>query len=174
MNECEKQLRRVLKSSPTVKFMLDALASNNCDFDSSRISCIEGHNPEEQMGGYNPFLKQVSVYCNQRLSYSVVQELLVHELIHALDHCTTSLSFDNCSQIACTEIRASALSGDCGFINEFLRGNFNLKGGLQKCAKRRAELSLNCLPSCKKDSANIVDSVFEQCFKDTFPFDKLP
>eukprot|EP00959_Pyramimonas_sp_CCMP1952_P061654 1288516-Pyramimonas_sp.AAC.1 len=45
---------------------------------------------------------------------------------------------------------------------------------LQHCAKRRAELSVNMNPHCKGKAKNAVESVFDVCFKDTAPFERLP
>lgn len=80
-------------------------------------------------------------------------------------------------QHACSEVRASNLSGDCHWVNELFRGyGFRFENGHQKCVRRRAELSTAMNPRCKDkdDARKAVDSVFGQCFKDTRPFDDIP
>ncbi len=79
-------------------------------------------------------------------------------------------------QHACSEVRASNLSGDCHWVNEAFRGYFAFKGGHQKCVRRRAELSTAMNPRCgsKGEAKKAVDEVFAQCFKDTRPFDDIP
>jgi|AntAceMinimDraft_1070359.scaffolds.fasta_scaffold81161_1 inner membrane protease ATP23 len=61
---------------------------------------------------------------------------------------------------ACSEVRASNLSQDCHWLNEFTRfpltGIFNFVNGHQKCVRRRAELSVAMNPSCKsKEQAKV-------------------
>ena len=79
-------------------------------------------------------------------------------------------------QHACSEVRASNLSGDCHWVNEMFRGYFGVENGHQKCVRRRAELSTAMNPRCRdRDEAKrVVNEVFEQCFKDTRPFDDIP
>lgn len=46
---------------------------------------------------------------------------LAHELIHAIDLCRTNMDpINNCVQMACTEIRAENLSGECYWFHEML------------------------------------------------------
>ncbi|PSC73865.1 mitochondrial inner membrane protease ATP23 [Micractinium conductrix] len=105
-----------------------------------------------------------------------INHALTHELVHAYDHCRgKNLDWTNCQHHACSEIRAAALSGDCDFKMELLRGNVAVQGQFQKCVRRRAELSVSMNPYCKgTKAAAAVDSVFEGCFADTAPFDRIP
>ena len=79
-------------------------------------------------------------------------------------------------QHACSEVRASNLSGDCHWVNEAFRGYLSFENGHQKCVRRRAELSTAMNPRCKskEEAKAAVDAVFAQCFKDTRPFDDIP
>jgi inner membrane protease ATP23 len=79
-------------------------------------------------------------------------------------------------QHACSEVRASNLSGDCHWVNEAFRGHLSFENGHQKCVRRRAELSTAMNPRCKskEEAKAAVDAVFAQCFKDTRPFDDIP
>lgn len=81
-------------------------------------------------------------------------------------------------QHACSEVRAANLSGDCHWMNELMRGRvlFDLKKHHQKCVRRRAELSVAMNPNCTSDAhaKQVVDEVFERCFKDTAPYDDIP
>ena len=73
------------------------------------------------------------------------------------------------------QIRAASLSGDCSFKQEFLRGNWSIKGQHQVCVKRRAELSVAMNPSCTGPRARAaIDKVYDVCFQDTAPFDRRP
>lgn len=70
-------------------------------------------------------------------------------------------------------------------VNEFFRGNLQLKGQHKTCAKRRAELSVAMSPVCEKRekdgieskeecARNAVEKVLDRCFGDTKPFDDIP
>lgn len=102
--------------------------------------------------------------------------IMVHELIHAIDMCRTNMDpLHNCVQMACTEIRAENLSGECSFWNEALAGRIQSfpKHG-QLCVKRRAALSLKANPNCKDQAHEFVDAAFQRCYEDTYPFDRHP
>jgi inner membrane protease ATP23 len=101
-----------------------------------------------------------------------MQDTMTHELIHAFDDCTANVNWKNPRHVACSEIRAAALSGDCKFTREFARGNLGFIKHFQTCVKRRAILSLE--PHAGKDAARLVESVWEPCFRDTCPFDEIP
>lgn len=57
-------------------------------------------------------------------------------------------SIAGCWRLNGSEIRASNLSGDCKFMQEFMRGNIGIKAQHQKCVKRRATLSVAMNPNC--------------------------
>jgi len=81
--------------------------------------------------------------------------------------------------MACTEIRAENLSGECGAVREMVNGRVKLQSGNFKghggeCVKRRAGLSVMANPNCKERAGEYVDAAFERCFRDTFPFDRHP
>lgn len=46
---------------------------------------------------------------------------------------------------------------------------------LQKCVKERAVKSILCVREIsKQDAEDVVDSVFDACFHDTDPFERIP
>mmetsp|Transcript_19662 Transcript_19662/g.28498 ORF Transcript_19662/g.28498 Transcript_19662/m.28498 type:complete len:90 (+) Transcript_19662:130-399(+) len=82
---------------------------------------------------------------------------------------------NNCIHMACTEIRAENLSGECDWVRELGSGRMKeFAGHGAKCVKRRAVLSLKANPNCKDKAEDYVDAAFERCFKDTYPFDRHP
>jgi inner membrane protease ATP23 len=116
--------------------------------------------------------------CQQHLrNESHAHQSMVHELIHAIDMCRTKMDpLNNCVHMACTEIRAENLSGECDWWKEFMAGRMKdgfVKHG-QQCVKRRAALSLKANPNCRDRAHDYVDAAFERCFRDTFPFDRHP
>ncbi|KAJ3224274.1 Mitochondrial inner membrane protease ATP23 [Clydaea vesicula] len=112
---------------------------------------------------------------NNSKSQYITESTLVHELVHAYDFSTATLNDNNLSQRACSEVRASNLSGDCDFIREFL--NFS-DGFLKKftgqkvnCVRRKASFSLSqCENLDKCETDKIVDSVFNECIANIKPF----
>uniref|UniRef100_A0A7S3DJI5 Mitochondrial inner membrane protease ATP23 n=1 Tax=Palpitomonas bilix TaxID=652834 RepID=A0A7S3DJI5_9EUKA len=120
--------------------------------------------------------RQIVMCENVPLSQGRFNNTLSHELIHAIDDCRAKMNWSDLRQHACSEIRASNLSGECKFWQEVFRGNFGIKKQHQACVKRRAALSVAMNPSCKdKEMAEmVVEEVFPQCFEDTVPFDRVP
>lgn len=105
--------------------------------------------------------------------------ILIHELIHAIDMCRAKMDpLRNCMQLACTEIRAENLSGECNASWEFLRGKLNTSSNLfghgKECAKRRAMDSVRANPNCTERAGLYVDAAMERCYADTFPFERHP
>jgi inner membrane protease ATP23 len=122
---------------------------------------------------------------------------LVHELVHAVDQCRTNLDpLHNCLHVACTEVRAENLSGECSFWTELPRMLHKDKGAAgsngaettpssssssgrfaghgKDCVRRRAVLSVRGNPHCASGADRYVDAVLERCFADVFPFDRHP
>lgn len=122
-------------------------------------------------------LKPEIFLCQQHLrGESHAHESLVHELIHAIDMCRTNMDpLHNCLHLACTEIRAENLSGECNMMREMNRMNLKqLPKHHQTCVKRRAALSLQANPNCAQHASKYIDAAFDACYKDTFPFDRHP
>jgi mitochondrial inner membrane protease ATP23 len=83
--------------------------------------------------------------------------------------------FNNCIHLACTEIRAENLSGECNMMRELTQGRIKtFPGHGQECVKRRAGLSLQANPKCRENKEEYIDAAMERCFADTFPFDRHP
>ncbi len=115
--------------------------------------------------------------CQQNIvSEEHARQSMVHELIHAIDLCRTKMDpINNCIHMACTEIRAENLSGECNAVREAINGRIdNFKGHGAECVKRRAALSVKANPNCAEKAHEYVDAAFEKCFRDTFPFDRHP
>jgi inner membrane protease ATP23 len=104
---------------------------------------------------------------------------VLHELVHAFDDCRAKINWHNCDQIACAEIRASGLSGECRYKIERARGKAGIFSGvtgqMQECVRRRALLSVKNSRYCQgKDCEAIVDKHFTKCFADVEPFVERP
>ena len=61
---------------------------------------------------------QIVLCENNIYSQGHMNDTLTHELIHTLDYCRAELDWKNIDHLACTEIRAASLSGECFFWKE--------------------------------------------------------
>ncbi|XP_063783436.1 mitochondrial inner membrane protease ATP23 homolog isoform X2 [Pseudophryne corroboree] len=105
-----------------------------------------------------------------------MNRVVTHELIHAFDHCRAQVDFlNNVHHLACSEIRAASLSGDCSLTNEILRLNFGVKQHHQTCVRGRAVQSIVAARKFSQETAEkAVDDVFDSCFNDREPFGRIP
>ena len=98
-------------------------------------------------------------------------------MIHAWDHLRFQVQWDdNLRHVACSEIRASTLSGECRFVREFwTRMQWKITQQFQECVRRRATISVAGWPICKDEveAAKAVNEVWDSCFPDTRPFDEV-
>ncbi|ESL09357.1 hypothetical protein TRSC58_02922 [Trypanosoma rangeli SC58] len=99
-----------------------------------------------------------------------VERNLRHELIHAFDDTRGVVEASDCMHQACSEIRATRLSGDCFVGEELKRGRLDpLRSGML-CVKRRAVLAVEKNPICRGFSERAVERVFQRCYSDYEPF----
>ncbi|XP_039219670.1 mitochondrial inner membrane protease ATP23 homolog isoform X1 [Crotalus tigris] len=171
---CQSMLKVAL-DSPQAKLLLDAMKNSGCAVINNRhISC---ENCDKHVGGgFDSSVSQIVLCQNNIHSQSQMNRVVAHELIHAFDHCRAHVDwFNNIKHLACSEIRASNLSGDCSFINEMMRFRFGLKQHQQTCVKMKAVRSMLAVRNITKEMAEkAVDEVFESCFNDHEPFDRVP
>jgi len=174
---CLRRLELATASNRVVHKLVDALEKLSCKIPPDFLVCrqcppgISGgfavHDPA-QVGVYKP---QIVMCQNGMLEKETFENTLVHELVHAYDQCRAKIDWSNCLHHACTEVRASALSGECNLLHELFRGNTTIRNGHQECVRRRAEKSVAMNSHCKNMAADSVDVVFAQCYRDTSPFD---
>ena len=92
---------------------------------------------------------------------------------HTRSYTTTAkVDWSDARQLACSEIRAAQLSGDCDYLREVERGRLLGVGGKgAKCARRRAALSVrHALGLSQAEADAAVDSVWDSCSQDLYPF----
>ncbi|KAI9617986.1 hypothetical protein KEM48_006924 [Puccinia striiformis f. sp. tritici PST-130] len=134
---------------------------------------------------------QIRLCADSLATKAQMEDVLSHELIHAYDHRRFKIDWTNWRHIACTEIRANALSGDCKWTREVDRHNFNFARQRQICARRRAILSVaqhisaasqqpgsateasSSKALASEQAEKVVDSVWTSCWNDTRPFDEI-
>jgi inner membrane protease ATP23 len=173
---CEAFKTQALTEHKKSKFMLRALGRLGCSVDPWKfvncVPCVDEitgafHSVED--GTYEVIMCQ-----NFIQSQAQFNQVLTHELVHAYDACRANLDLTNCKQHACTEVRASTLSGDCDFWEEVFRGDsWKIPGLHRKCVRRRAIKSVRFNPHCTGQE-ELVDEVFDQCYADLAPFGAIP
>lgn len=172
VEECEDYIQRSFKH-PTVRFLKEKLEKSGCRMGSDFIKAINCD--AEAAGG---FARGVGiVVCSNHVQLQdEVQQVVIHELIHAYDDCrAANLDWTNCAHHACSEIRAGHLSGDCHYKRELLRGFLNIRGHEQECVRRRVMQSVTANPFCSEAAAkDAMEAVWGTCYNDTKPFDRAP
>ncbi|EEC48637.1 predicted protein, partial [Phaeodactylum tricornutum CCAP 1055/1] len=163
-----------------IQFLVQHLVDLGCSPPEGFIQCVSCEKPAA--GGFgmrngtstlrvNPEIFICQQYMeNERMAHKTLH----HELIHAIDMCRTKMDpLHNCIHMACTEIRAENLSGECSFFREIPRME-KLKGHGAECVKRRAILSVRANPNCTARAGDYVNAAFDRCFADVYPFDRHP
>ncbi|KAL5214076.1 hypothetical protein ABZP36_003228 [Zizania latifolia] len=121
--DCAAGIRSALKH-PTVRFLMERMEKSGCPVWPRLITattCSSG-------GGYASRFG-IMVCCNHMQFQDEINQVLIHELIHAYDDCVSkNLDWKNCAHHACSEIRANHLSGDCHYKRELLRGFMKIRG----------------------------------------------
>ncbi|GAM90267.1 hypothetical protein ANO11243_083090 [Dothideomycetidae sp. 11243] len=171
---CEEQKDWLLRYSPIVRFMRQNINKLGQDINADNIFCRRC--TTNQSGGFDPEYG-ILICANQLRNRGHMEDTLAHEMVHAWDFLRFKYRdpFD-LRHAACTEIRASTLSGECRFTREFFtRGQRSITQQLQECVRRRATLSVQQRPGCKNQehAAKVVNEVWESCFHDTRPFDEI-
>jgi mitochondrial inner membrane protease ATP23 len=161
--QCLKWVEK-LNSSPLISFL------SSKTFLNPSVSC----SPCRSLisGGYNPSTNTITICQDTLKSKQQLQDILAHEYIHAYDTSTTKLDWTNPKHQACTEIRATTLSGECNFTREVLRGNLGIGKQLQACIRRRSVLGLVANGMDEKNARIKVEECWK-CFEDLAPFDEI-
>ncbi|XP_075065194.1 mitochondrial inner membrane protease ATP23 homolog [Mixophyes fleayi] len=172
---CQMMLNITMEISPYAKLLLDAMKQTGCTVSKDRhFSCEDCHGSVS--GGFDADTCEIVLCQNNIHSQSHMNRVVTHELIHAFDHCRAHVDwFNNVQHLACSEIRAANLSGDCSLRNEISRFNFGFKQHHQACVKDRALRSILAVRQISRETAaKAVDEVFDTCFNDQEPFGRIP
>ncbi|KAH0905202.1 hypothetical protein HID58_044705 [Brassica napus] len=172
IEECEDMIQRSFRN-PIVKFLMEQMEKSGCRVGDNFVKAVVCTGPVA--GGFTKG-RGITVCSNYLTIQDEVNQVVIHELIHAYDECRAkNLDWTNCAHHACSEIRAGHLSGDCHFKRELLRGFIKLRGHEQECIKRRVLKSLRGNPYCSEVAAkDAMEAVWDTCYNDTKPFDRAP
>uniref|UniRef100_A0A452IA78 Mitochondrial inner membrane protease ATP23 n=1 Tax=Gopherus agassizii TaxID=38772 RepID=A0A452IA78_9SAUR len=126
-HKCQLMLKIALDTSPYAQLLLDAMKQSGCTVYKDRHFACEDCDGCVS-GGFDSATSQIVLCQNNIHQQSHMNRVVTHELIHAFDHCRAHVDwFSNVKHLACSEIRAANLSGDCSLINEMTRFKFGLK-----------------------------------------------
>lgn len=121
---------------------------------------------------------RIDVCSDANLSVADCRDALVHEMVHSFDK-QRVLDFDanNCAHRMCTEVRATALSGECDFGKELFRGQISISRGIRKhhqhCIRRKVQAALDG-GHCAEYFRSLPNTYFDACLSDTSPFIDAP
>lgn len=177
--KCDELVASTLANSPRVHVLLSKMRERGCE---AIVACEDVFGGAAVAGGFDSVSGRVVM--NPRvpaafLSAAEFTRSVTHELVHAFDSCRARVDADRCPHIACTEIRAANLSGDCDFMVEARRMPLQLlesglAGRQRACVRRRAELSLSMHVPCRgpdgRGPAKHVATVWDPCYADAEPF----
>ncbi|KAK9692198.1 hypothetical protein RND81_09G247800 [Saponaria officinalis] len=146
VQKCQKMIDKSLRT-PMAKFLREHLNKSGCNIDDNFIKAVDCG--QKVAGGY------------ARGQGIMVNQVVIHELIHAYDDCRAgNLEWTN------------LVTGDCHYKRELLRGYMKFRGHEQDCVKRRVMLSLANNPYCSQAAAkDAMEAVWDVCYNDTQPFD---
>ena len=179
IKRCNDDKKWLFANSPIIRFLkhnIDLLGTTDgsAAMDASRVVCRKC--TAKQSGGFDPEYG-ILICANHMRNRGHMEDTLAHEMVHAYDHLRFKMdAVHNLRHAACTEIRASTLSGECRWGREFFtRGQWNITQQLQECVRRRAAISVAARPGCKdeKQANQVVNEVWDSCFNDTRPFDEI-
>ncbi|XP_004861215.1 mitochondrial inner membrane protease ATP23 homolog isoform X2 [Heterocephalus glaber] len=125
--KCQLMLLKTLETNPYVKLLLDAMKHSGCAVNKERHFSCEDCNGNVS-GGFDASSSQIVLCQNNICNQAHMNRVVTHELIHAFDHCRAHVNwFTNVRHLACSEVRAANLSGECSLVNEIFRLHFGLK-----------------------------------------------
>ncbi|KAK0738564.1 mitochondrial inner membrane protease ATP23, partial [Schizothecium vesticola] len=182
---CEQYRDYLLSWSPTVRFLREKVEALGGRLDSSNIVCrrcpgrvATDGTVARQAGGFSPS-HGILLCSNAVRNRGHLEDTLAHEMVHAWDHLRWKVDWRGGRDLkhsACTEIRASMLSGECRWTREaFTRGNWTLTQQFQECVRKRAIQSVMARPACKDDvhATKVVNEVWDSCYADKRPFEDV-
>jgi inner membrane protease ATP23 len=182
-DKCTERLSFAISRSAKAQTLIDAIEGLGCKIPDDFLSCrpcdanisggfVVDSNSNRAGSSSNVYKPQIIMCENKKVEKETFENTLVHELVHAYDQCKVKMDWKNCLHHACTEIRASSLSGECDLLHELYRGHKTIQAGHQECVKRRAQKSLEANPHCKAIAADAVKASFLSCYNDKAPLEE--
>ena len=173
---CNDKLAKMLKTSVLIKFLFEQIQLSGCTI--PKITCVQTENKV-----FGAISSTGDIELNPIISSRThLETTLAHELVHVYDKCTVDFDQLNLKHLACTEVRANTLSGECRLSREIMRGQLGISGhfkylfsDFRDCVFRRSVLGMQQLlkNGDEKIAREAVSKVFDACFGDLAPFDEI-
>lgn len=126
---------------------------------------------EEPIAGHYFEKEKRIVICANHVSDEQFENTLTHELVHLFDDARAEVDFKSPQHVACGEIRATNLSGECH--QQFRFRALKSRKKYVECIKDRAIKSLmfnRHLNLSKEKAEDVVVGVWDVCYYDYEPF----
>mmetsp|Transcript_117669 Transcript_117669/g.186271 ORF Transcript_117669/g.186271 Transcript_117669/m.186271 type:complete len:223 (+) Transcript_117669:68-736(+) len=157
-----------------VKILVNALSAMKAPVD---LVCVRCPDDVRHRAGYSPKHHRVWVCANRFWNPFEFRRVLAHELIHAFDFTRAKIDPTSCVHIACTELRAWNLSGECDLWTKWFdflgQDMINQK---QRCVRDAALASLVQNERCQDPhiARGSIEEAFAPCYRDHWPFTTRP
>ncbi|CAJ1399200.1 unnamed protein product [Effrenium voratum] len=157
-----------------VEILVNALSAMKAPVDLVCVRCPADVN---HRAGYSPKHNRIWMCANRFWNPFEFRRVLVHELTHAFDFARAKVDTGSCVHMACTEIRAWNLSGECDlWPNTFRFLGEDMINRKQRCVREGALASLleneRCQDSYVAHAA--LQEAWGPCWKDYWPFTTKP
>lgn len=99
-------------TAPMIHYLLKSMDDSHCTLPRDFVRCI----PQPalaSLGQYIPDKNRIFLNSIHANNMKNVQRTVLHELIHAYDHCRVNMDYSSCAHLACTEVRALATATAC-------------------------------------------------------------
>lgn len=157
-----------------VEILVNALSAMKAPVD---LVCVRCPADVRHRAGYSPKYNRIRMCANRFWNPFEFRRVLVHELTHAFDFARAKVDTGSCVHMACTEIRAWNLSGECDlWANSFKYMGEDMINRKQRCVKDGALASLLENERCQDSHVahGALEEAWAQCWKDYWPFTTKP
>mmetsp|Transcript_102 Transcript_102/g.187 ORF Transcript_102/g.187 Transcript_102/m.187 type:complete len:223 (-) Transcript_102:12-680(-) len=157
-----------------VDILVNALSAMKSPVD---LVCVQCPAHVKHRAGYSPRHNRIWMCGNRLWNPFEFRRVLAHELVHAFDFARAEIDPESCVHMACTEVRAWNLSGEC----DLWRNWFNFLGEdmvnrKQRCIRDGALASVMDSDRCSNPdvACKALEQAFAPCFRDHWPFTTRP
>ena len=176
IEHCYDRIQACLTKNRSIQRLLMALEKVGCPIDVDRHFICENDDVGQVRAGFDSHHCQIVVYPNGIHSSNELCSIIQHELIHAFDYCRNRMDFRNLQHLACTEIRAAALSDECSIFHHISKSThpYRWKNQHKPCVRHRAQQSISAIARlANEDIEKLINDIFTRCYNDTNPFDDM-
>eukprot|EP00929_Paragymnodinium_shiwhaense_P059557 TRINITY_DN2982_c0_g1_i4.p1 TRINITY_DN2982_c0_g1~~TRINITY_DN2982_c0_g1_i4.p1 ORF type:complete len:224 (+),score=31.28 TRINITY_DN2982_c0_g1_i4:122-793(+) len=157
-----------------VKTLLNALSAMKAPVD---LVCVRCPADAKHRAGYSPKHNKVWICANRFWNPFEFRRVLVHELVHAFDFARAKIDTSSCVHMACTEIRAWNMSGECELWTKWWETlGEDMVNRKQRCVREGALASLLDSERCRDPAIAraALEEAWQPCWHDHWPFTTKP